>query len=75
MEFWIVPCKTGPPGTINSKGKPFSACVAACRQTISCKGFDWVPETKECWLSDHPGKDKPIQVTFEEMKKVSTEVK
>ncbi len=69
-EFWMVPCKPGPPGRLVSQGKPFAVCAAACRQDDSCKGFDWLPSKQDCWVTTQPGRDKPIKVSINHLTQV-----
>ena len=69
-EFWMLPCKPGLPGRLTSQGQPFQTCVNACRQDINCKGFDWLPASKYCWLINKPSKEKPLKVTLQRIKQV-----
>lgn len=70
-NFWVVPCRHSEEGHFSKDANTLDSCKKKCRKAKACKGLNWLPEKAKCWLTDHPDKNTPIQVSVQAMAKVN----
>ncbi len=50
-EFWMIPCTSGDGPAYNIEGvDTLNQCMATCHLNERCKGFDWQPNSRKCWM-------------------------